>query len=48
MAKRTYHQNEMDKLRQKKEVAERERHRQQIRATKQETARIKQKNDKKK
>lgn len=48
MAKRTWHQDRMKGLRKEQEAADRERRREQIRATKQQTARIKKQNDKKK
>ena len=47
MAKPTHHQNVSKKLEEQQQEADRELRRQQIRATKQKTSRIKQKNDRK-
>ena len=48
MAKRSYHQDQMKKLRKEQEAADRKHRIQQIRATKQKTARIQKRNDRKK
>ena len=47
MARRTYHQDQMEKLRKAEEAAEREYRREKTRATKRKTARITQQNNQK-